>query len=83
MNQHQIAITANASADVMERVLRVTRHRGFMVQQMAMSHHENALQLTMTVSSERPISSLYHQLDKLWDVQDIELTSTQKQQLSA
>ena len=68
MSEHTLYIEMNPSPDVLERVLRVTRHRGFTVRNMNMAYAGSQSQMAVTVSSERPIDQLTRQLDKLFDV---------------
>ncbi|MBY5993298.1 acetolactate synthase 2 small subunit [Ferrimonas balearica] len=70
MSEHTLYIEMNPSADVLERVLRVTRHRGFTIRHMNMAQSGAHSQMAVTVSSERPIDQLTRQLDKLFDVTD-------------
>lgn len=83
MEQHQVNITASNKPEALERILRVTRHRGFMVKQLTMVENESSdiLSLEFTVASQRPITLLYSQLEKLWDVNGIEVL--QQKQISA
>ena len=75
MSQYQLQITAQFRPEIMERVLRMTRHRGFRVDEMQMSTSADGQQLAMemTVSSIRPITQLSRQLEKLLDVQQVEV----------
>lgn len=75
MNQHTLYIEMNPSADVMERVLRVARHRGFTVANMQMQLGNASSNMEVTVNSERPIDQLTRQLDKLIDVNACRLAS--------
>ncbi|PJG58097.1 acetolactate synthase 2 small subunit [Aeromonas cavernicola] len=71
MNQvHTLTIHAKATPEVMERVLRVVRHRGFSLRALNMETAQDSqqLQITVTVESLRPIQQLWAQLDKLVDV---------------
>ncbi len=81
MNTHTLAIEAKPQPELLERVLRVTRHRGFVVKQCVMANTEETSGITIevTVESDRPITNLYHQLDKLWDVTNIKLVANQQQ----
>ncbi len=74
MKQHRLNIQTSARPDVLERVLRVVRHRGFRLcaLNMASGADSQLLQVTMTVESERPIQLLSTQLDKLHDVTHVE-----------
>ncbi|WP_028116533.1 acetolactate synthase 2 small subunit [Ferrimonas senticii] len=79
MSDHTLYIEMNPSSDVMERVLRVTRHRGFTVANMQMQADTQSQQLLVTVRSQRPISQLTRQLDKLIDVYSCHLQLEQQQ----
>ncbi|ELR63126.1 Acetolactate synthase small subunit [Photobacterium marinum] len=85
MNQHTLAIQAACRPELLERVLRITRHRGFMVKHfnMTQSDDNQSIDIEVTVSSERPIANLSQQLDKLWDVTGVEVLQQQKQQATA
>jgi acetolactate synthase II small subunit len=74
MNQHNLHIEAQFRPEVLERVLRVTRHRGFRVDDMEMSTSADCqnVNIRVTVSSERPIQLLSRQLEKLMDVTRVE-----------
>jgi len=67
---HEMVIEANNTAEVLERILRVIRHRGFRISSLnsVQMNDCNNLKITVTVSSERSIDLLYKQLDKLFDV---------------
>ncbi|OYD24223.1 acetolactate synthase 2 small subunit [Oceanimonas baumannii] len=74
MNQHNVQIEAQFRPEVLERVLRMTRHRGFRVDDMEMSTSSDCqnLNIRVTVSSERPIQLLSNQLEKLMNVTRVE-----------
>jgi acetolactate synthase II small subunit len=66
---HALEITLQQCPEVLERVLRVTRHRGFKVTQMQMRINDDAsMALNIWVEAERAIELLSNQLDKLIDV---------------
>ena len=68
---YQLSLTLVQQPEVLERVLRVVRHRGFKVTKMDMQlEGEQGVGLTMHVESERAIELLTNQLDKLFDVID-------------
>ena len=75
MSQYQLQVTAQFRPEIMERVLRMTRHRGFRVDEMHMQTSIDGQQLIMEISvfSVRPITQLSRQLDKLLDVQQVEV----------
>ncbi|GAA4889563.1 acetolactate synthase 2 small subunit [Ferrimonas pelagia] len=80
MTQHTLFIEMNPTADVLERILRITRHRGFTVANMQMSC---ASAMQVTVTSERPIALLTRQLDKLYDVQQCRLAPALERAVAA
>lgn len=73
--QHTINLIAHSRPEVMERVLRVVRHRGFALNQLAMQQCDvnKEVNITLQVSGERCINNLELQLSKLFDVSQIEL----------
>lgn len=84
MTQHSLTIQATDRPELLERVLRVTRHRGFAVKQLSMASQPQGGKITIdvTVESQRPVDALYQQLAKLWDVSGVEVLS-QEQQIRA
>ena len=73
MNQYQLRVTALFRPEVLERVLRLTRHRGFRIKQMDMDTQDGELVINMTVVSERAVMLLSRQLEKLLDVTLVEV----------
>ncbi|MFV9996694.1 MAG: acetolactate synthase 2 small subunit [Arsenophonus endosymbiont of Dermacentor nuttalli] len=75
MKQYLLNIEARFRPEILERILRVTRHRGFQVNTMSMSQalDESNVSIEITVNSQRPLSLLYSQLTKLVDVFDVEI----------
>ena len=69
--EHQIELTAQHRPEVLERVLRVIRHRGFTVTQMDMQLIDDKVRLKFTVKSDRTLELLVSQLEKLPDVIEI------------
>lgn len=69
--EHQIELTAQHRPEVLERILRVVRHRGFTVTQMDMQLIEDKVRLKFTVKSDRTLDLLVSQLEKLPDVMEI------------
>ncbi|MFT5879678.1 MAG: acetolactate synthase II small subunit [Moritella sp.] len=78
--QNVLVIKAHDQPEILERILRVIRHRGFRVSAMNMAQMNdcNTVKVTVTVSSERPIDFLYKQLDKLFDVIDVQYQCGEK-----
>lgn len=69
--EHQIDLTAQHRPEVLERILRVIRHRGFTVTQMDMQLIDDKVRLKFTVKSDRTLDLLVSQLEKLPDVMEI------------
>ena len=68
MNQYTFDLIAQHRPEVLERVLRVIRLRGFTVTNMDMTLVETQVQLKITVKSDRTFDLLVNQLEKLPDV---------------
>ena len=85
MKQHQLTIFARPRPEVVERVLRVVRHRGFQLCSINMESAVDCqeLSLTVTVASIRPIESLQAQLAKLIDVMQVEVAACELAQPAA
>ena len=66
--EHQIDLTAQHRPEVLERILRVVRHRGFTATQMDMQLIDDKVRLKFTVKSDRTLELLVSQLEKLPDV---------------
>lgn len=67
--QYQLSLRLVQQPEVLERVLRVVRHRGFKLMQMEMHlQDKKKLSIEMSVESERKIELLTTQLNKLLDV---------------
>ena len=66
--EHQIDLTAQHRPEVLERILRVVRHRDFTVTQMDMQLIDDKVRLKFTVKSDRTLELLVSQLEKLPDV---------------
>ena len=71
MNQYTFDLIAQHRPEVLERVLRVIRLRGFTVTNMEMSLVDTQVQLKITVKSDRTLDLLVNQLAKLPDVLEI------------
>ena len=71
MNQYTFELTAQHRPEVLERVLRVIRLRGFTVTSMEMTLVDTQVQLKITVKSNRIFDLLVNQLAKLPDVMEI------------
>ena len=71
MNQYTFNLIAQHRPEVLERVLRVIRLRGFTVTNMDMILVDTQVQLKITVKSDRTFDLLVNQLAKLPDVIEI------------
>ena len=71
MNQYTFELTAQHRPEVLERILRVIRLRGFTVTNMDMALVETKAQIKITVKSDRTFDLLVNQLAKLPDVMEI------------
>ena len=69
--EHQIELTTQHRPEVLERILRVIRHRGFTVTQMDMQLINDKVRLKFTVKSDRTLDLLVSQLEKIYDVVEI------------
>ncbi len=69
--EHKIELTAQHRPEVLERILRVIRHRGFTVTQMDMQLIDDKVRLKFTVKSDRTLDLLVTQLEKIYDVVEI------------
>ncbi len=85
MMQHQLSIDARSRPEVLERVLRVVRHRGFRVCALNMAQQTNPenINIQLTVASQRPVDLLSSQLSKLMDVACVEILQLASQQIRA
>lgn len=70
MMQHQLSILAQSRPEMLERVLRIVRHRGFQVSSMHIVSALNTDNITikLTVASQRQVSLLSSQLSKLMGI---------------
>ena len=71
MNQYTFDLIAQHRPEVLERVLRVIRLRGFTVTNMDLILVDTQVQLKITVKSDRTFDLLVNQLAKLPDVIEI------------
>lgn len=85
MMQHQIALQARFRPEILERVLRVVRHRGFQVCSMNMVADFNPenIHIELMVASPCPIDLLFNQLSKLVDVACVDVRPVTSQQIRA
>jgi len=89
-HQHCLEITADNQPTVLERILQVTRYRGFQVTDFSSSiNPENKLlEIRLSIVDPKQTSALpeagahrlYHQLNKLFDVKHVNLAPSEKNQ---
>lgn len=82
---YQLSIEASTRPETLERILRVTRHRGFKVESLDMKSQPSAksMILQMCVSSDRDLELLTKQLEKLIDTTSVQALELDSQQQSA
>ena len=75
LNKYQLIIMADNKQVVLERILQVTRYRGFLINGMhaEVNTGNNVGTITLEVSSERPISLLIDQINKLIDIKSVKV----------
>lgn len=75
--QHTLTITTSNEASVVERLLQVTRYRGYQLAGLELTPLTDraGMQITLKVKSDKPITLLTSQLAKLYDVQQLSLAS--------
>ncbi|WP_034918574.1 acetolactate synthase 2 small subunit [Erwinia sp. 9145] len=80
MTQHQLSIEARFRPEILERILRVVRHRGFQICNMNMASGLNTenINIEMTVASQRSVDLLSTQLSKLMDVACVQIQHQQQ-----
>ena len=78
LNKYQLIIMADDRQVVLERILQVTRYRGFLINGInaEVNTGNNVATITMTVSSERPISLLIDQINKLIDIKGVKVDNS-------
>ncbi|MEK6176075.1 acetolactate synthase 2 small subunit [Vibrio cholerae] len=83
MQRYLLDIKADDKLVLLERVLRVTRHRGFVIKQVAatQNHASKIASVEIIVDSDRPITTLTNQIEKLWDVRTVEVTAIRNDEL--
>ncbi|KGJ88109.1 acetolactate synthase 2 small subunit [Thalassotalea sp. ND16A] len=85
MQQHNLTITAKHQPVVLERLLQVTRYRGFNVVGMTMFPVSELEQLTIELSvvSDKSVDNLKNQLLKIIDIEQIKVEDQALQKFMA
>ncbi|QJC29493.1 acetolactate synthase 2 small subunit [Enterobacteriaceae endosymbiont of Plateumaris pusilla] len=75
MNQYKIHINTYISPEIIERILRIIRHRGFRIYSMKVNSiiEIGNILIEIIVESTKPVDFLVKQLSKLIDVFDIKV----------
>ena len=84
MDRYLLDIKAVDKPVLLERVLRVIRHRGFIIKQVAatQNHESKIASVEIIVDSDRPITTLINQIEKLWDIRTVEVTELKHNELT-
>ncbi len=85
MMQHQLIITTDDKQVVLERILQVTRYRGFLINGInaKVNTGTQVARIELLVSSERPIELLLEQIHKLVDIKTVTVDETFSQRCTA
>ncbi|MDO6425981.1 MULTISPECIES: acetolactate synthase 2 small subunit [Thalassotalea] len=85
MNHYQLLITVDDKQVVLERILQVTRYRGFLINGMSAVVNTGTQigTIELQVSSERPIELLVDQINKLIDIKGVKVDNRSSRQSSA
>ena len=81
MNNYQLMISVDDKQVVLERILQVTRYRGFLINGMNANVNTGTKigTIELMVSSERPIELLVDQINKLIDIKEVKVDHTAMQ----
>jgi len=85
MNNYKLIIMTDDKQVVLERILQVTRYRGFLINGMnaQVNTGNNIATIELLVSSDRPISLLIDQINKLVDIKSVAVDNSASQLCSA
>lgn len=75
INKYTLIIMTDDKQVVLERILQVTRYRGFLIDGITASvnNANNIATIELLVSSDRPITLLVDQINKLVDIKSVEV----------
>ena len=81
MNKYKLIIMTDDKQVVLERILQVTRYRGFLINGMnaQVNTGNNVATIELMVSSDRPISLLIDQINKLVDIKSVKVDNNASQ----
>ncbi|UUO23639.1 acetolactate synthase 2 small subunit [Colwellia sp. M166] len=85
MKNYQLTIKADDKQVVLERILQVTRYRGFLISGInaKVNTGTNVGTIELMVRSERPIELLVDQINKLIDIKEVKVDNSASQQCIA
>ena len=85
MNYYQLVITTDDKQVVLERILQVTRYRGFLINGLTAEVNTGTQTATIVlqVSSDRPIELLVDQINKLIDIKGVKVDNSKTRHESA
>ncbi|KKL01514.1 acetolactate synthase 2 small subunit [Rheinheimera mesophila] len=85
MSSHVLTIQTKNQPVVLERLLQVTRYRGFEVAGMEMKPLADfsGLLVKLSIVSDKPISLLTNQLNKLYDIDYLDCVESEQTQAEA
>jgi acetolactate synthase II small subunit len=81
MNNYTLIIMVDDKQVVLERILQVTRYRGFLINGITakVNTGNNVAAIELLVSSDRPISLLVDQINKLVDIKSVKVDNNASQ----
>jgi acetolactate synthase II small subunit len=81
MNNYTLIIMVDDKQVVLERILQVTRYRGFLIDGITakVNTGNNIATIELLVSSDRPISLLSDQINKLVDIKSVKVDNNAEQ----
>lgn len=81
-NKYTLIIMTDDKQVVLERILQVTRYRGFLIDGITASvnNADNIATIELLVSSDRPITLLIDQINKLVDIKSVKVDNKTSQQ---
>jgi acetolactate synthase II small subunit len=85
VNHYQLTIKADDKQVVLERILQVTRYRGFLISgiKAQVNTGTNVGTIELMVKSTRPIELLVDQINKLIDIKEVRVDNSVTQRCSA
>lgn len=81
MNNYTLIIIVDDKQVVLERILQVTRYRGFLINGITakVNTGNNVATIELLVRSDRPISLLVDQINKLVDIKSVKVDNNASQ----